>query len=313
MDIGSHCIVCRKLDFLPFKCPKCNVSYCSDHRLDFNEHVCKVDDIKKTNTTSQGQLPTAASVFPNLGEIRKQAQLEHSMKNATLFDSNNKSGGHKLGTSSGVGTKATSIASKLIANASIDESANQALQKLKKFLTVSKKKTSSSSSSSKFKLSFGSSSSSSGSIGKKPKKKSPAQKMIEISKLKQQAKGSVKISQSERVYIYCQYIPSDIAKWTNKSGKFAEPKPLFVSKAWPVGRLLDNVCELMKIKNNNDKSSTTRDKKLYIFRNLRDDEIEKAGDDVEMFKFIPYSGRVVKEIQDGDYVYVVRGATNVSL
>lgn len=39
MDIGEHCNTCGQLDFLPFKCRKCDQSFCSSHRM----HDCKSD------------------------------------------------------------------------------------------------------------------------------------------------------------------------------------------------------------------------------------------------------------------------------
>ena len=48
--IGNNCIICNKLDFLPFSCNKCNKKYCMDHRL----HGCEklnnnIMNINKTN------------------------------------------------------------------------------------------------------------------------------------------------------------------------------------------------------------------------------------------------------------------------
>jgi len=47
--IGAHCAKCQQIDYLPFKCTKCNRSYCKDHR----SHGCQIDSkvIDNQNTS----------------------------------------------------------------------------------------------------------------------------------------------------------------------------------------------------------------------------------------------------------------------
>eukprot|EP00121_Abeoforma_whisleri_P003550 Awhi_evm1s3188 len=40
LDIGSHCNLCKRNDYLPFKCDGCNLKFCMDHRRP-KEHHCK--------------------------------------------------------------------------------------------------------------------------------------------------------------------------------------------------------------------------------------------------------------------------------
>jgi predicted nucleic acid binding AN1-type Zn finger protein len=32
LEVGQHCFICNKLDFLPFKCYDCNKTFCADHK-----------------------------------------------------------------------------------------------------------------------------------------------------------------------------------------------------------------------------------------------------------------------------------------
>ncbi|KAH3671608.1 hypothetical protein OGAPHI_000311 [Ogataea philodendri] len=245
LDIGRLCSVCQRVDFLPFTCPHCSVSFCTDHRTNFNEHECKALKLKKQTTISTPVPSTikSSSLFPDLDKIRKQAELDRKPKQ----------------------TLATS-------------SDSAALQKLKSFISFHKSK-----SKPLFRL----------------KKSTPASRMVELAKMKNLAVGDVKISGSERVHIWVQYVP-DESKFGN--AELTERKALFVSKSWPVGRLLDFASTAMKIKNDNNRT-TESIKKLTIFRHRRDGESSE-----EEYIYVPANGRVVKEISDGDIVYIVRGA-----
>ncbi|OZJ05867.1 hypothetical protein BZG36_00933 [Bifiguratus adelaidae] len=48
LDIGAHCERqdCKALDFLPFKCPYCHLSFCLDHRLP-SDHYCAFSEQAK--------------------------------------------------------------------------------------------------------------------------------------------------------------------------------------------------------------------------------------------------------------------------
>ncbi|CDK28499.1 unnamed protein product [Kuraishia capsulata CBS 1993] len=172
--------------------------------------------------------------------------------------------------------KPNSISSKLLADSKsldtkISESASQALAKLKKFMTLNAKSS-------------------------KVSKNTPSQFIIETSKLKNTAKGDAKIPESERVYIWVDYIPEDL----KVSGSLKVP--IFVSRSWPIGRLLDSASAQLKIKNENNKT-TDVSKRLTIFRK------ERVGEKGNSFVYIPANGRVNKEIVTGDQIYLVRGAS----
>ncbi|KAG7797844.1 hypothetical protein KL944_004665 [Ogataea haglerorum] len=242
LDIGRLCSVCQRVDFLPFTCPHCSTSFCTDHRLDFNEHNCRVSGVAKPSLKPTSNV-SSASLFPDLDRIRKQAEADHKQKQ-TLASTTN----------------------------------HAALTKLKAFVSYHKSKS-------------------------KPffriRKDTPASRLVELSKLKNQAIGDPKIPASQRVYIMCQYVP-DETKFGD--AQLTEQKAIFVSKIWPVGRLLDSAADLLKIRNDNNRT-TESIKRLTIFRRRRRDE---AG--TEEYVYVPANGRVVREVCDGDLVYIVRGA-----
>lgn len=68
LDIGEHCKICHQKDFLPFICPHCRVSFCQNHKLEYNDHHCVKKSLDKVDVS---HLPSSRSVFPNLGKIRE--------------------------------------------------------------------------------------------------------------------------------------------------------------------------------------------------------------------------------------------------
>lgn len=262
MEIGEHCQICNQIDFLPFKCPyNCGLVYCEQHRSHLNEHNCPKKPQKSNQSRLQEhrQVQSSKSLFP---ERPKGYILEPPSQ--------------KLTPSSQSSSKSTS---------SLSDPAKQALARLKKFISSSRATTKKSS---VFSL--------------KPKKKSStssspsaSQKIIQLAKLKAEAKGDPKISLSERVHYYVQYVSEDNLPSENNQ------KCYYVSRSWPVGRLLDYTAKEMKIKNENNKT-TDELKRLTIFRDPRSGE--QSSDD---FIFVPANGRVSQEIKDADHLYLVRG------
>merc|ERR1711964_620203 len=59
MDIGKHCAVCKRQDFLPFHCDGCDQHFCKDHRTPeshnceaCSEHTSHVQELKPNSLTS---------------------------------------------------------------------------------------------------------------------------------------------------------------------------------------------------------------------------------------------------------------------
>lgn len=56
LDIGEHCYLCNAVDFLPFKCPQCQQTFCSDHRS-VVAHSCIEKDTNTIVPPSKPQTP----------------------------------------------------------------------------------------------------------------------------------------------------------------------------------------------------------------------------------------------------------------
>lgn len=238
-EIGTHCVECNRLDFLPFTCQVCKKSYCSNHRQMFNEHQCVNLKVQKRDTS---HLPPSSSLFPERPAVPKPRAVNNSILS-------------KLETKS----------------ANEDSLAQSALIKLKHFLKKNK--------------------------SSKKKTSNATSRLIELANLKKQAIGDVKVPQTERVYINVRYVPSLL-----EAGKKDQSLAIYVSRSWPIGRMLDQAAVHLKIVNENNKTQDP-EKKLTIFRSPR--SAEKVVDPI----YIPANGRVMKEIENGDTVFLVRGAS----
>lgn len=279
LDIGQHCVVCRQLDFLPFVCPKCNKAFCNNHRTEFNQHQCVLDEQKskldslEKSKIDVSKLPKASEAFPDLDKIRKDAEIKHKQ------EQNKKIGQRLTNVKGSNNTPLTSI--------------EVAMLRLKKLLGSNYKKNISKNNTKKSLFSgFKSSSTSS----------STAAKMVEMNKLKRSAKGDNRISVNDRVYVWIINTSDDDTKFEIKSAQF-------FSKRWPIGKMLDSSAELSKIKNYNNKV-VDKSLKLAMFRRVRDGESVKSNNANNLdgdFVYIPTSGRVEKEIKDGDEIYILRG------
>lgn len=276
MDIGKHCTICRQLDFLPFVCPKCEKSYCNNHRMDFNKHQCVIDEQKAKLAALErakvdvSKLPKSADVFPDLDKIRRDAEIKHK-------EERNKKIGQRL-------TDVKDSNNKPLTSIEV------AMLRLKKLLGNSAKSKKSSST----KPSSGSSLLR-GFVGGSSKPDLTASRMVEMNKLKRSAKGDNRINASDRVYVWVIYTSDDDTTFEVKSGQF-------FSKKWPIGKMLDSSAEISKIKNVNNRE-VDESLRLAMFRKVRSGEKDAASE----FVYIPTSGRVEKEIRDGDEVYILRG------
>ncbi|ODV61064.1 Cuz1p ASCRUDRAFT_75799 [Ascoidea rubescens DSM 1968] len=341
MDIGKHCEFCGQLDFLPFTCSKCKLVLCSNHRS-ISDHYCKFGD-KPSETKNDGS--SKKMLMANKNNQQSVASLFPDRKkfNESFYEKNNQTQ---------IKSDKVSSSTKLLNNNNQNNNQNKiksndklfsvnAFNKIKFFLKVEKKlkknNKKSFGNSFSFKniknpLSFNKNKSSSTASATYSTKSSAAaaapkntiaakrltstQRIIELSKLKTNAKGDPKIPVSSRIYAWVVKIPDfndnnddtknekTIEEFFNKNMNKEILKPMYFSKTWPVGRVLDYIADELKIKNENNKIN---DKKfrLSIFRKIRDDEVPKNDDEIV---YILPNGRVIKEIRDLDILYIVRGA-----
>lgn len=78
IDIGKNCSTCHRLDFLPFVCEYCKLTFCEDHRR-LDSHQCKYQR-RHNNQGGQGGYrytgPSAASLFPDNSQRKRQQELK---------------------------------------------------------------------------------------------------------------------------------------------------------------------------------------------------------------------------------------------
>lgn len=106
MDIGAHCAVCGKLDFLPFDCHKCGKSFCLNDR----QHSCtspsetaKVNSINRAfrqplqgPTEKKAEKPTETSERPTRNAGHHWAKPDKTPQaNAEKLSAGSKLGGSK--------------------------------------------------------------------------------------------------------------------------------------------------------------------------------------------------------------------------
>ncbi|GAV28652.1 hypothetical protein PMKS-002126 [Pichia membranifaciens] len=216
------------------------------------------------------KLPKSAEVFPDLDKIRRDAEIKHK-------EERNKKIGQRL-------TDVKDSNNKPLTSIEV------AMLRLKKLLGNSAKSNKGNSS----KTSSGSSLFR-GFVGGGGNSDSTASRMVEMNKLKRSAKGDSRINVSDRVYVWVIYTSDDDTTFEVKSAQF-------FSKRWPIGKMLDSSADISKIKNVNNRE-VDESLRLAMFRKVRSGEKGTTSE----FVYIPTSGRVEKEIKDGDEVYILRG------
>ncbi|CUS22350.1 LAQU0S05e03400g1_1 [Lachancea quebecensis] len=247
LDVGTHCAFCRQLDFLPFHCKQCGGEFCSSHRTQ-TSHRCASEQ----NQTSEPQIQSE-SVSP----IRNT--------NGEYFATLLPEKGHirvkqtKQSAETSRGTGDRSVKDQLEASGN-----KSALEKLKSF--------------------FGRRTSS---RATHPSKKGPANRHIQLAKLKQSAKGDPKIPITNRVYAFCFVVD---AKDENVKHE------LFVNKIWPVGRALDYIASQLAVQNLNNSARASVNEKLFLYRDCEG-----------VPTLLDTSSRVAATIHDADILYLVRG------
>ncbi|KAK6456251.1 uncharacterized protein RJT20DRAFT_5644 [Scheffersomyces xylosifermentans] len=241
IDIGKNCSKCSELDFLPFHCEFCNLTFCSKHRT-LESHDCAgIEKFQRSRTSSPPyEGPSAKTLFPD-SDQRKRV-LNERLNNAK--------------------PKPTNILDKQFRVGDIAAYTPNAFSKLNKFLKIQREKSKSSSST----------------LGKifnsKPRAASN-NKVVELAQLRKQAKGDSKISVNDRVYIWALYVNGQKDSESNSNSRESDEfsrinvekdrKPIFVSKNWVVGRALDSIADNLQIKNINN-STNKSDERLNIFK-----------------------------------------------
>jgi len=117
------------------------------------------------------------------------------------------------------------------------------------------------------------------------------QRSLAVSQLRKEAKGDAKIPDNERIYINGEGPPNLNGSITSAAQVLR--KPVFFSKDWSNGKVLDRLADTLGVKNENNRTGD-QDRRLQLFH------IE-SGTLLDMNKKF---GEVVK---NGDTVVIARG------
>ncbi|ANB12718.1 Cuz1p [Sugiyamaella lignohabitans] len=223
LDVGEHCALCNKIDFLPFKCHECEKTYCNEHRK-VQDHDCVP---VKTKTGSGSSSTNRITSSTRLGSTPASKQAVGAPRLAAASAASDRARNTSQPTSSsGAGSSSSSTSS-----------TPPALERLKSLWA---KKTSSSSSSG----------------GTRPKKVNP---LLALAELKKSSKGDEKIPTQNRLYFYLVRPASDTLDISGRPTTRPEKKlAVFFQKDMIVGRALDKACELLAITNKNNTSNGHR-------------------------------------------------------
>ncbi|CCD25632.1 Cuz1p NDAI_0F03140 [Naumovozyma dairenensis CBS 421] len=234
LDVGTHCSLCEKLDFLPFHCSSCNKDFCSEHRSK-QSHYC--ESLKQQTTTPRSSETVRGndeqyfkSLLPEKGYIRvNQPHVRNpvSTNEAVLGNGN--------------------LREKNTIRSRLNEST---LSKLKSFFDKHR-----SSNNKKTSRSFFSS-----------KKSNNDENEGNILLLKKSAIGDSKIPTSNRIHIWCYYLEGN----SEQEGDANSVKTaVFINKIWPLGRTLDYLAQQLQVKNLNSNFKTTKKEKLYLYKEIK--------------------------------------------
>lgn len=270
IDIGKNCAKCSQLDFLPFHCEFCNLTFCSNHRT-LESHNCVGKDKFQTSRTGSPLYdgPSAKSLFPDNDERRRT--LNQRLQNSQ--------------------PKPTTILEKQFRVGDIAKKTPNAFSKFNKFLKIQREKSAASS------LAISK-------LFSSKSKSSATSRTVELGKLRKDAKGDAKIPANDRIYIWSLYINGNSKESSGSSRESDEfsrinvekdRKPIFVSKNWVVGRALDSIADNLKIPNINN-STNKSEEKLNIFKL-----------DEEVPVHVQNNIKSISAFKNGDIIYLVRG------
>ncbi|KAL2258936.1 hypothetical protein VTK26DRAFT_7557 [Humicola hyalothermophila] len=278
--VGAHCqySYCNQLDFLPFKCQSCNLTFCLDHRTE-DAHACTnpgawaarrrqaelakpsagqgkrmVDVVSQKPCADDGcKAIIGTSLAPGVhcSGCNRDYCLKHRLRED--HDCKNKT---PIGARAAGEAKATAIA----------EGAKSALERFRMWGQAKREQA---------KTTFAS---------KSPNFK--AAQMIAVNTLKKTAKGDAKIPPEKRVYLYVE-AEAATAKAKIPKGEF------FYSQDWVVGRLLDAAAKSLQVHNINNQSDNEQDR-LRVFH-------------VEGGRLLDFNEKLGAALQSGNTVVLLRG------
>jgi len=118
-----------------------------------------------------------------------------------------------------------------------------------------------------------------------------AQRGLEIGRLRREAKGDTKIPEDKRLYVHGEGPPNLNGPLTNASQVLR--KPVYLSKEWSNGKVLDRLADALGVANVNNRSED-KEKRLQLFH-------------IESGTLLEVDRKFGELVKNGDTVVLARG------
>lgn len=231
-SLGKHCNhkSCNQLDFLPVTCNFCKHVFCKDH-FNYLDHNCDSwNRLSENNPTIVNTVETFTCKSPNCKKI-EEVEIICPKCQENFCMSHRLEKDHECGYRKPDHMPKTANLVSQILEKSQTESNDANQHKRHKVLNAKAQKTAA---------------------------------KVQLMKLKQKAMGQKAIQQEDRIYFLVHLPLSKIASMSLKSGK-DRTKGVFVSKLWPLGKVLDAISDLCSVQNKNN-TSQGENQKLKLFK-----------------------------------------------
>ncbi|KZF25478.1 hypothetical protein L228DRAFT_265946 [Xylona heveae TC161] len=273
--IGAHCKYqyCNQLDFLPFRCESCRDTFCLDHRTE-TAHKCRNagawaaarrEKNLGASISSSSPSPSPSPVHAKCAHPECKTKIDNIRNPGVQCTNCNRQYclKHRL--------REEHDCSNLIplgarpARFDAQAQKEKALSAFAKFSAAMKEKRKTV-------------------LPKKPS--SNAARIVELNKLKKDAKGDQKIPSEKRVYLH---IEGEKETTTSKfpAGKF------FYNKEWSVGRMLDEAAKGLQVQNVNNRGGG-EEEKLRVYH-------------VEGGRLLEFSEKLGEAFVSGNTAVLLRG------
>lgn len=214
-QVGEHCQVCNRNDYLPFKCAYCNKLVCINHKT--NHSDCPINQITFNDSAESNSLGTSSEVLKDACHYCRLSFLKLELVNCSYCSGNyclTHRHQHQHNCISITKTKDENELRSL----ELSEKSRNAIEKLKPHLKSGFQKPRQSSYA--------------------PQNNSALAKKVRLMKLKLSSRGVVGTPEKDRIYFLCKFChnPSAQKSQENNDGRCIN---FFASPEQYVGRLVD--------------------------------------------------------------------------
>jgi len=279
--VGTHCqlMSCNRLDYLPWTCDRCKLKFCEDHRSP-DSHLCaaaarapifptqparpnalksatchKKDCRTVLNTSTS---PATRCVCEHLYCLKHRHPLDHACSGAPVEKST------FLSSPGSILTKESFLAKLKEWSSSRKSTGNKGKGNLLKGLIKTKSNQNNS---------------------------SVVRRGLEIGQLRREAKGDSKIAEEKRIYVHGEGPPNLHTPLTSVAQVLG--KPVFFSKEWSNGKVLDRLADTLGVSNQNNRTGE-QDKRLQLFH-------------IESGTLLEMDRKFGEFVKTGDTVVLARG------